>query len=259
MDCPTLRKKIENLTLMSDRFSSFVFSDKAAVESVLKIATGEKDLVVTESSVQETVLNVQGRDIRLDIKALAKNKAYNIEIQNSDEGASPKRARYNSGLLDQVIFEKGLNWEKLLETYIIFITKNDVLGKNLPIYHIENTILETGEEFNDSMHIIYINCAYNCNGDTDLEHLIHDFNCKKADEMYIKELADRVRYFKETKKGEESMCEIFDQYANERAMEIAKNFLSDGMSVESVAKNTKLPIETVQEIKDSLDKEKTES
>ena len=35
--------------------------------------------------------------------------------------------------------------QELNETYVIFITENDVLGENLPIYHVDRIIRETGK------------------------------------------------------------------------------------------------------------------
>lgn len=49
--------------------------------------------------------------------------------------------------------------DELPETYVIFITENDVLGKGKPIYHINRVIEETGDFFHDSSHIIYVNGA----------------------------------------------------------------------------------------------------
>ena len=73
-------------------------------------------------------------------------RVYNIEIQRSNRGTNIKRARYNSSLLDANITEPGDNYEKLAETYVIFITENDVLKAGLPIYHIDRIIKETGVE-----------------------------------------------------------------------------------------------------------------
>ena len=107
---------------------------------------------------QHDVKNLQGRSIRLDIVATDENgRVYNIEIQRSDKGASIKRARYNSSLLDANVTEPGDDYENLIETYIIFITENDVLKAGLPIYHIDRTIKETGVMFGDEAHIIYVN------------------------------------------------------------------------------------------------------
>lgn len=49
---------------------------------------------------------------------------------------------------------------KHTETYIIFITSNDVLAGGLPIYTIERTVQETGKLFNDKAHIVYVNGSY---------------------------------------------------------------------------------------------------
>lgn len=98
--------------------------------------------------VQHEVKNLQGRSARLDILAVdEENRVYNIEIQRDDRGASVKRARYNSSLIDANITEPGEQYEKLNETYVIFITEHDVLKGGRPIYRIERTVQETGESF----------------------------------------------------------------------------------------------------------------
>lgn len=66
--------------------------------------------------------------------------------------------------------------------YVIFITENDVLKSNLPIYHIDRTIRETQKSFNDEAHIIYVNSQII--NETELGKLMHDFRCKDAKDMY---------------------------------------------------------------------------
>ena len=77
------------------------------------------------------------------------NNQYNVEIQQDTEGASPKRARYHSGLLDMNTLNPGQNFEELTDSYVIFITKDDVRGNGLPIYHADRVIEETGGMFGD--------------------------------------------------------------------------------------------------------------
>ena len=67
---------------------------------------------------------------------------YNVEIQQKREGASPKRARYHSGLLDMNLLEPREAYQKLPNSYVIFITETDALGYHLPIYHISRKIQE---------------------------------------------------------------------------------------------------------------------
>lgn len=134
-------------------------------------------------------------------------------MQNDDAGADPKRARYNSSLLDANITEAGDKYSQLKETYIIFITKNDVLGNGLPIYHIDRTIEETGEKFKDEAHIIYVNSSIQ--DETKLGKLMQDFWCKRGEDMNYDVLAERVSFFKEKKEGVNEMCEILDEVKEE--------------------------------------------
>ena len=131
-----------------------------------------------------------------------------------------KRARYNSSLIDANVTEPGEQYEALNESYVIFITENDVLGKSLPIYHIERTATETGEPFGDEEHIVYVNSQIK--DETSLGKLMHDFACIEAKDMYYQVLADRVRYFKEDEKGVAVMCKAMEDMRNEARAEGSK-------------------------------------
>ena len=48
---------------------------------------------------------------------------YNIELQNGAKGASPKRARYHSGLIDMNILKAGKNFENLPENYSCILSQ----------------------------------------------------------------------------------------------------------------------------------------
>ena len=175
-------------------------------------------MIVQKVHAQHDVKNLQGRSIRLDIIAIDEDgRVYNIEIQRSDKGASIKRARYNSSLLDANVTEPGDDYENLAETYVIFITENDVLKAGLPIYHIDRTIKETGAAFGDETHIVYVNSQIK--DGTELGKLMHDFSCTDANDMHYKILADRVRYFKEDAKGVEAMCKAMEDMRKEAAAE----------------------------------------
>lgn len=208
------QSKIQKFCLMDDTFMNKVFEDKKCTELVLRIILDRDDLIVDHVNCQLDIKNLQGRSIRTDILAHdSKNVIYNIEVQNDDAGADPKRARYNSSLLDANITEAGDKYSQLKETYIIFITKNDVLGNGLPIYHIDRTIEETGEKFEDETHIIYVNSSIQ--DETKLGKLMQDFWCKQSKEMNYDVLAERVSFFKEKKEGVNQMCEILDEVKEE--------------------------------------------
>lgn len=85
----------------------------------------------------------------------------------------------------------------------------EVENEVAPILHIKRTVRETGRDYNDKSEIIYINARMKEN--TDLGRLMYDFHCTKAEDMYSKVLAERVRVLKETQEGVEIMCKEMDK------------------------------------------------
>ncbi len=245
-------ERLHNLRLLDDDFMTKVFEDPKCAEFLLQIILKRYDLKVTKSTSQYGIKNLQGRSVRLDILAVdQQNHIYNIEIQRSDHGAGVKRARYNSSLIDANVTEPGEQYEALNESYVIFITENDVLRKGLPIYHIERMVSETGEPFGDEEHIIYVNSQIK--DKTSLGMLMHDFACTDAKDMYYQVLADRVRYFKEDEKGVTIMCKAMEDMRNEAAREktlqLAKNMLAlNKLSYDEIARVTGLTVAEIKEL-----------
>ena len=240
---------IKELTIMNDIFMRNVLKKQECVEYILRTIMEMKNLQILDHIVQKDYKNLQGRSAILDCVARdGKDKRYNVEIQQEAEGASPKRARYHSGLLDMNTLNPGQDYEELPNSYVIFITRDDVLGEGLPIYHADRVIREIGETFGDGSHIIYVNSSIQ-DENTALGRLMHDLYCKNADEMYSEVLAQRVTELKETAEGSESMCEALEKLVQEevaqKAKETAKALNQEGMSVEKIAQVLREDEETV--------------
>ena len=205
---------IKNFTLMSDIFMRNVFKKRECLEYVLQVIMEKQDLYVIDQVIQKDYKNLQGRSAVMDCVARdSTSKQFDVEIQQDNEGASPKRARYHSGLMDMNTLNPGQDFEELPESYVIFITRDDILGYGLPIYHIDRQIKELNEAFQDEAHIIYVNSRKQ--DDTELGRLMHDLHCKKADEMHSPILAKRVYELKETQKGVELMCHEMEKIYSE--------------------------------------------
>ena len=145
---------------MSDVFMRNVFKKRECTEYVLQVIMDKKDLKVIDQVLQKDYKNLQGRSAILDCVARdSEGKQMDVEIQQDNEGASPKRY-------------------------------------GLPIYHIDRKIEEVSENFKDEAHIIYVNSKKQ--EDTELGRLMHDLHCKNAEDMHSKILADRVYELKET-------------------------------------------------------------
>lgn len=208
-------ERLKKLRLMDDDFLTKCFEgETACAQLVLRIILKKQDLKVTEVRTQVFVENILNRSVRLDILATdSAGVKYNIEIQRFDKGAGKKRARYNSSMIDANLLEKGSDFEELPETYVIFITENDVMGKGLPVYEVEKFIVQTGERFEDGAHILYVNGAYR--DDTPIGKLMYYFSCPTPSEMNYSVLADRTKFFKESEKGVAIMCKILEEVFEE--------------------------------------------
>ena len=269
---PAMLARIQAMRLMDDDFMTVVFDgDNEITEFLLRILLNRDDLHVKKVTTQKEKRNLFGRSVRLDILAEdTKGKVYNVEVQRADEGAPPKRVRYNQAMLDSHSLKKKADFTELPETYIIFITENDYYGLGQPFYKIKKTVEVTSTEsmylpFDDGCNIIYVNGSYR--GNDALGKLMHDFCTPNADEMNYSELAEKVRYHKQETEGVRTMCRIVEEYGKEREAEglkrgtlqtsiaNAKNFLQEGDSPEKIARCCSLPLEQVLALKEELDRE----
>ena len=199
---------------------AYVAETPVKLARAIKAKVDEKwssEKIYSDDGTEEVINSYEGTEIELEVNALAPQEDVNF----------------------------------LPETYVIFITEHDVIGKGEPIYRVERKILETDEFFDDGSHILYVNGAYR--GDSDIGKLMHDFSCTDADDMFYGKLADRVRYFKEDAKGVESMCKAIEEMRNQEREEVTREFvvrmIRDGeTSVEKMARYSGLSLDEVKEI-----------
>lgn len=207
-------EKIKQLRLMDDTFFNSCFDGNIpCMEVVLRAVLGNDRLRVTEVITQQSVPNLYGRAVRFDALATDGESIYDVEIQLSDEGAIPRRARFNSSMIDSREVSKGTLFPDLPETYVIFITEHDVWKRGKSLYKVRRTFENTEEVFNDGAHILYVNGE--CRSESPLGRLMHDFFCSDPNDMYSDVLAERVRFFKEDEKGVAAMCKVMEEIYND--------------------------------------------
>lgn len=248
-------ERLKSLRYMDDDFMTVCLADNfEGVELILRIVLGREDIKIKLVRTQEPLKNLQGRSAILDVHAVdSTKKEFDIEIQRKDAGAGAKRARHNSSLLDAHILKAGDDTEDIPDSYVIFITENDVMGKNQAIYHIQRYVeINEGKElFGDGSHIIYVNGKYR--GNDEVGRLMHDFSCTNPDDMNYEALAKRARYFKQDEKGVAAMCKIMEDMRNEKAKEVridnALRMIKDGeLSLEKIALYSGLSVDEVKEL-----------
>ena len=253
--------RLRQLRLIDDDFFSKCFdNDTACVQLVLQIVLDKPDLNVVDVRTQVFVENLLNRSVRLDVLATdSEGRKFNIEIQRSDKGAGRKRARYNSSMMDVNLLEKGNDFEALPETYVIFITENDVIGLGEAVYEIERCFVKSGKRFGDGSHILYVNGSYR--DDSPVGKLMRDFSCTDPSDMCYNVLADRARFFKESKEGIAVMCKVLDDMRrqsyqegmaegkNKNRKETALNLLKLGtISLDDISFATGLSLDEVKKL-----------
>ena len=213
---------MKSFRYMDDDFMTVCLTDNfEGVKLILWIVLGREDIKIKSVRTQEPLKNLQGRSAILDVHAVDNtDKEFDVEIQRKDAGA--KRARHNSSLLDAHILKSGDDTENIPDSYVIFITENDVTKGNQTIYPAERyvTIGENKALFDDGSHIIYVNGKYR--GNDEIGRLMYDFSCTNPEDMNYEVLAKKARYFKQDEKGVAAMCKIMEDMRNEAAREATK-------------------------------------
>ena len=271
---PKYFAEIERFRLMDDAFMSKCLENAPeCIELILQIILDKKDLKVVKSQTEYPIKNLQGRGVRFDVFARdSKGKEYDIEIQRAKDGAEPKRARYNSALMDANALKSGEDFDKLRDTYVIFITENDVMGGGKDVYQIDRMIRELDcKSFGDGTHIIYVNGA--TRSKSDIGKLMHDFLCSNAAEMYFDILKRQVSQFKNSEEGRRYMCEAMERIRAEGKTEgivegvargkregkretmlaMAKRMLKDGiLALKDIARYTGLSLAQVKKLQPTV-------
>ena len=254
---PEYLAEIERMRLMDDDFMSKCLENAPeCIELMLQIILGKKDLKVIKSQTEYPIKSLQGRGVRFDVFARdSKGREYDIEIQRANKGAEPKRARYNSALMDANALKSSDDFGKLRDTYVIFITENDVMKRGQDAYSYLRIEERNGDRLNDGTHIIYVNGA--TQSATEIGRLVHDLLCRDAAKMYFDVLKKRVGDFKQTEEGRRTMCKAMEKIKAEGKRETmiatAKRLLANGKLVlKEIAQCTGLSLAQVKKLQASM-------
>ena len=257
---PRYLEALAQFRLIDDTFfDAHMDGNIEAMQLLLNTFFHRDDIIVKEVVTQKSANNLYGRSARFDVIAVdSADKIYNCEIQRANEGANPKRARFNNSLIDSREINKGTKYKDFPEIWVIFITENDIFGAQMPMYHVERSVIELNKPFEDGAHIIYVNGEYR--GDDDMGLLMHDFFCADPAKMHFPELAKRADFLKHNNKGVKAMCEIMQKLQDEGRAEgraegrteerysTAKRMLLFNEPIEKIVAYTSLSEECIKEL-----------
>ena len=211
-----------------------VMKVKEAYADVLSIILDEPNLRLKEVKAEQVILNKSGkRAIRLDAWALDwENRQFNMEMQNDASSDDVrKRSRFYQSMIDTPVLKAGkeTRYKNLPSTAIIFITQDDIFGKDLAMYTFSERCEEVPDlPLGDGTTKIFVNMA-SMNGRPDLVSLLQYMRHTTLDNPDVlvrdKRILDLNRIVSEVKQSEVweavkmNILEIGLQQGIERGME----------------------------------------
>ena len=254
-----------------------VMKDPRAYRCVLSVFMDEPDIELQDVKVEQVVLNKSGkRAIRLDAWAKSvDNRQFNMEMQNDvRQDDLRKRSRFYQGMLDTPILKSGkeTRYRMLPSTVIIFITQEDIFGRDRAKYTFTEQCEDVPDlKLDDGTTKIFFNMESK-NGAPELISMLSymkDTRLNNPDilvkDKRIVELNDIVEEVKDSEEWEAVKMNILEigiekgmqQGAEKKMLELVEKKLKKGQTISQIADALEESEEKIQEIADSIQKDKS--
>ena len=267
-------KSIEKLTFTDDYMFGQVMRNmkicKGVIERLLPIKVEKVELITLQKDISPYY---ETRGVRYDVYVKDSDRVYDIEVQNRRHSNIEKRTRYYQSMLDVDMLAKGANIKELKESYIIFICRTDPFDLGEPCYETKTVFNNHPEKiFDDNTHRIFYNAsAYKKESDPELYAFLQFVSTNVPEDKFTNEIFSLVEKNKQDEqfRSEYMRCNLHDYDIMEEAreqgiaigeergrseakLEAARNFLMENLSVETVARCTGLPLETVKQLSGNM-------
>ena len=187
---------------------------KWLLERILNVGIRDIHYPDTEKSID---LRLDSKAVRLDVYIEDEaGTVYNIEMQTTKgrDGELPRRTRYYQGMIDMDLLDKGVYYDDLRQTYIIFICTFDLFGRDERIYTFRHRCIELPElELGDGATKIFLN-AKGLRGrvDRDLEDFLKFVDGQKAQSELAQEMEQEVERVKRQDEMRREYMTLYMEY-----------------------------------------------
>ena len=266
----TPEEKWEQATLANNFIFYKVMRDNPDVCMRLLEILLEIEIDKIEINTQEVIdIDWQSKGVRLDVYAKNATQAFDIEVQTTDTGELPERARYYQGAMDVDCLKSGQDYKDLKNSYVIFICIPDIFGKGLPVYTFENLCRQDASVPLGDRTLKYFFLSETCDKLLNEEQkafmrLVSGCGSSDAFTDKLSRLTEKAKHTAEYrrqymewerqkayeyKRGKaEGKQEGLQLGIQQKAMEDARSFYANGVSIELIAKSLGMTIEQVEEI-----------
>ena len=262
-------KTFEELTFTDDWMFQKVMQDpKVCAELVERLLHINVDHVEYPELEKAIAPYYTSKGVRLDVYLKDSNKVIDIECQSNLKPALGKRTRYYQSMIDIDSLMKGEEYDKLKESYILFICKDDPFKddkKNhygLPCYTFRSTCIENDAVNLDdkTIKVIYNASAYEKEEDSLIRDFLHFiYTNEPGEDALSKRLSELVKQYKEAETSRSDYLavnlhdydiryEALQEGAQNKAVEDALMLINEYQEVPEVAaKKVNAPLKLVME------------
>lgn len=152
------RKQFKDLNFSDSFLFTATMEEESTCKAVLECILGfpiKKVVVHTEHFL---TVSPDHHGIRMDVYADDEDgTAFDIEMQTTNKGDLPKRSRFYQGQLDLLNLQPGDSYNKLRNSYIIFLCTFDPFGRGLYRYTFEERCRECDMPLGDGTRKVFLN------------------------------------------------------------------------------------------------------
>ena len=172
------RKRYEELTFSDDfMFCKILENNEELCKELIELVLGKKIAIIHNVEKQKAIeTSSDNKGVRLDVRVLADNRIFALEMQNAKKDNLPRRTRYYQSMVDIDISEHGSDYKNLMDSCIIFICNFDPFEQNICRYTVKPHIEELPEyEYNDGTVKIFLSATVANRESSNISEELQDF------------------------------------------------------------------------------------
>jgi len=262
---------LQELPLKNDFMFGQVMRNSDICKLFLKELLGKEiDHIEYIENQKELSDSYEHHGVRLDVYLRdSAGTVYAVEMQTSRKHALEKRVRFYQGSIDRNELLKGHAYNKLSESYVIFVGDFDYFGTGLAVNERVSYIKDTDVVYEDGSHVIFLNSRYTtANAGPAITEYLDYVRTNDDSANYTTELlhrtVEKVLEVRSDSKMEVSymMWQLKYQDAIEDAkeegreegrfegkLEFAKAMIADGEPIDKIIRYTNLPREDIERMR----------
>lgn len=152
-------KAYHELTFADDyMFCKVLQNNEDLCQRVLELILGRKVAHIVKIGRQQPIeITPDGKGVRFDVYLEDEESIiYDVEMQNARGKDLPLRARYYQSMIDLDCMDRGMGYNELKKSVIIFICAFDPLGGGLARYTVKPHVQETGGSYDDGTEKVFL-------------------------------------------------------------------------------------------------------